>query len=104
MFLQLNESYETARLRQIDEDAPRLPFLDAVRAYVETTDEAKRVKLVEVIVRTSRTVSEDDGLLPDDIQAGLMLLIERFRDFGPTVVFVPATFAQARELIKTFFF
>lgn len=104
MSLHCNEHYETARLIQVVEDEPRLPFINAVRKHNTAQSLNEKAKLVEVIVRTSRTVTDDDGLLPDDIQQGLMVLVEQFRDFGPTVVSVPVTYGDARNLIKTFFF
>lgn len=104
MSLHCNEYFETARLIQVAEDEPRLPFINAVRKYRAADSLNEKAKLVEVIVRTSRTVTDDGGLLPDDIQGGLMMLIEQFRDFGPSVVSVPVTYGDARNLIKTFFF
>lgn len=99
-----NEYYENTRLLELSENEPRLPFVNAVRGYSEASDHNKKAKLVETIVRTSRTVADDYAPLPEDIQLGLMTLIEQFRDFGPTVVTVPSTYAEARNLIKTFFF
>lgn len=104
MSLHCNEHYETARLIQVAEDEPRLPFINAVRKHSAAQSLNEKAKLVEVIVRTSRTVTGDSGVLPEDIQQGLMLLIEQFRDFGPPVVSVPVTYGDARSLIQTFFF
>ncbi len=99
-----NEYYETARLVQMVEDEPRLPFINAVRKYDQESSDTEKAKLVEAIVRTSRTISEDRGALPDDIQSALVELIQQFRAFGPKVVVIPTTYAQARELIRVFFF
>ena len=99
-----NEYYENTRLLEISENEPRMPFINAVRNYCDAEDHNKKAKLVEVIVRTSRTVTDDHAVLPDDIQSGLMKLIEQFRDFGPKVVRLPSTYAEARNLISAFFF
>ncbi len=99
-----NEYYENTRLLELSENEPRMPFINAIRNYAKAEDHNKKAKLVEVIVRTSRTVTDDSALMPEDIQSGLMALIEQFRDFGPTVVALPSTYAEARNLIKAFFF
>ncbi len=99
-----NESYETARLAQMAEDWHRVPFIDAVLSYAESNDRTRRVHLVETIVRTSRALTNDSGVLPKNVQEGLMELIQYFRAFGPTEIAVPTTYDGAREVIKTYFF
>ena len=102
--LQANESYETARLIQAFEDEPRAHFLNAVRAYAETEDRNRQVRLVEAIIRTSRSVTNDPGIMPNDIQEALLCIMERYRVFGPPDARVPVSYGDARNMIKTFFF
>lgn len=104
MYLQANESFATERLVLMAEDYPRLPFLEALRATVFEPCDKKRARAVETVVRTSRILSDDPGLMPEEVQANIMKLIAHFRAFGPSVVEVPKTYAEARSLIKDFFF
>lgn len=104
MLQNTNESYQTARLVQSADDWHRVPFKDAVLSYAEATDKTRRVHLVETIVRTSRALADDSGVLPENIQDGLMELIQYFRAFGPTEVAVPTTYGGARDVIKAYFF
>lgn len=99
-----NEFYENARIIEFVENEPRMQFINAVRAYCEAGDPNKKAHLIEAVVRSSRTVTNDFGLLPEELQIGLLSLVERFRSFGPSVVSVPSTYSEARKLIKMFFF
>jgi hypothetical protein len=105
MMLQRNESYETARLIQVLEDEPRMPFLDAVRAYADTEDSNRKVRLVETIIRTSRTLTGDPGIMPEEIQDALATLMERYKCFGPVNMgYAPKTYGEARNMIAACFF
>lgn len=99
-----NESYETARLLQIAEDEHRLQFKEAIQSYANAENGTHRARLVETIVRTSRSVTDDPGALPDDVKDGLLQLLQFFHAFGPVEIVVPATYGAAREIIKTYFF
>ena len=99
-----NESYETSRLIQMADDWHRVPFIDAVLSYTESNDANHRVRLVETIIRTSRALTNDPGILSEEIKDGIMELIRYFQAFGPKEVVVPTTYGAARNVIKTYFF
>ena len=105
MMLQANESYETVRLLQALEDEPRFHFLSAVRAYADAENSTRKARLIEAIIRTSRSVTDDPGIMPEDVKDAIVSLLERYRAFGPPHAnLVPNSYSEARNMIKSSFF
>lgn len=104
MLHQTHRHFEPARAVRMTDDWQRLPFLNAVEKYNRAQSDTEKAKHVEAIIRTSRIVSGDAGLLPDDIQSALIELTRHFRSFGPKEFTAPATYSEARELLQAFFF
>lgn len=104
MLQHAHRHFEPARTVRMTDDWQRLPFINAVEKYNRAVSDAEKAKHVEAIIRTSRIVSNDSGLLPDDIKSALIELTRHFRNFGPKELSVPTTYREARELLQAFFF
>ena len=105
MQLQANEAYESYRMTMVMDDELRHPFLVAIRAYADSTTRNARARLVEAVIRTSRTLVDDDGLLPEDIRETLLGISERYNAFAPHMVGAsPASYRDARVMIQGLFF
>lgn len=105
MLIHANESFETARLLQELDDEPRIHFLNAVRAYGDAENSDRKVRLIEAVIRTSRSIANDPGIMPEDVQETVVCVMERYRAFGPPRANVqPTSYGDARNMIKAYFF
>ena len=105
MHLQANEAYESYRITMAIDDELRHPFLCAIRAYADSATRNARSRLVEAVIRTSRTLVDDDGLLPEDIRDTLLGIRERYNAFAPHLVAAsPTSYRDARAMIQGLFF
>ena len=101
-----NEYYENERLlREFESDTPRGAFIKALRAYVDASGSSRQVKLIEPVIRTSRRLVNDDGVIQREDRRALAAIYSRYRKFGSTDMPVsPATYREARIMIKDLFF
>ena len=80
-------------------------FLAALRRYDSENHSTRLAKLVEPIIRYSRSLAEDDGVMPQQSSAVLLVIEQRFRLFAarPQRTW-PITFRDARLRIEELFF
>jgi len=83
----------------------RTDFLNAVRQYPGNVTKDNRVRIIAEIVRNSRNVFDDDGVLPDDVR-GILVEISRRYSFGGVTGQrqTPVSFRDARVLVEELFF
>lgn len=102
---QINESYESARLAQLVDEEPFRPFLEAVRSYGQSSDSNTSLRLLELIIFTSRRVQDDDRRVPQDVYEILLSLRDRYQFFAPPEGCLdPVSYRQARRMIMELFF
>lgn len=104
MLFNLNEYHENARMMCEYEDEPRRLFLDAVRAFAKAEDNRQQVKLIEAIIRTSRSVADDTGVMHADIRDTLYELAKRYQALGLPAPTELTTYQDARQLLQRLFF
>ena len=104
MITQINEGYENARMLQALEPDERTLFDDAMRKYA-TGNSSQQAKLVEAVIRTSRLVANDNGLLPEDVRRTLGTIQQRYRAFASSPGIASSnTYVEARNTLKALFF
>lgn len=102
---QINESYEDGRMIQFLEEDEHRPFLNAVRAYECEYSNDRRVRLLESVIRTSRSGRADDRPLPEDAHDTICTIRDRYRMFGPLDELVdPRSYRTAHQMISQLFY
>ena len=101
-----NESYENHRMiHELEGDNPRIAFSKAVRAYSAAEGSNRQPRLIETIIRTSRGIMNDDGLLQFEERQVLAMIKTRYRQFAAVECIPdPRSYRDARNLIKALFF
>ena len=101
-----NESYENQRLvQELEGDDPREAFVKALRAYAACDSTARKARLVEAVIRTSRGIADDDGLLQRAERRILSEIKRRYWHFGTGEETPdPTTYREARATLKELFF
>ena len=105
MQLQANGSFANYRMAQSLSDEPRQAFIDAVRCYANHCSHGKKARLIEAVIRNSRALSDDDEIMPKDLQLSLSAITQHFQLFASgSVLSNPTTYRQARRAIQDLFF
>jgi hypothetical protein len=101
-----NEYAENERLQQqFDGSNPRKAFINALCVYTAAEGSSRQVKLIEPVIRTSRKVVNDDGVMQREDRRTLVAIYSRYRKFGSTDMPPPLhTYREARIMIKDLFF
>src|SRR5690606_16087441 len=95
---QINEYFENEALSwELEGLPPQERFIRAARKYASETDQARQVRQIEAVIRTSRGLEDNHRPLPRDIQETISAIMKRYEIFSPTKLAAPPkTFAEAR--------
>lgn len=101
-----NEYFENEALYKVIEGVPpQEGFVRAVREYASEHEQARQVRQIEAVIRTSRGLDDNHRPLPRDVQETLAVIMKRYELFSPIkLASSPKTFAEARQVLRTLFF
>jgi hypothetical protein len=95
----------TQQVARADCSDRRAAFDVAVRFLDEDSEDCNHARWLELVIRLSRPLSSDDGLLPDETCDALIRLRERYHLLAPFDLRIdPITYRSARRLIEELFF
>ena len=105
MFLQTNDYEAHNPTLPAGQPAGRQDFLDAVHAYCDQAPFGPRARLIESLIRASRNVGDDDGIMESRVREAILGIRDRYCLFSPGQQGVDiTTFRQAREMLRELFF
>jgi hypothetical protein len=96
---------QASRLARTTVNDSALRFAEAVRAYDSSATRLQRIATLELIIRASRNIENDDRSMPEEVRTKIEHIERRFELFGalgvrPTLT----TFRQARRALRNLFF